>query len=88
MQLGTGAEGSGVGIIVDNNASKSDSVRGVIISGVLERRIDIRSGKAGAAAEKRDVEKRDVDDNAAPKRRSKVTTLYVRRGVPTCEFCG
>ncbi|KAK4162752.1 hypothetical protein QBC43DRAFT_355746 [Cladorrhinum sp. PSN259] len=62
IQLGTGAEGSGVGIIVDNNA---------------------RNGVA--AAEKRDVKKRDEDGNAAAPRlrRSKVTTLYVRRGVPS-----
>ncbi|KAK3685016.1 hypothetical protein B0T22DRAFT_482018 [Podospora appendiculata] len=56
IELGTGGEGSGVGIIVDN-----------------------RPAAAGAAAaEKRDV----VDETSAPKRRSRVTTMYVRRGVP------
>ncbi|KAK3327554.1 hypothetical protein B0T19DRAFT_166295 [Cercophora scortea] len=55
IELGTGAEGSGVGIIVDN-----------------------RPAAAGAAA----AEKRDVDETTAPKRRSRVTIMYVRRGVP------
>ncbi|KAK0615959.1 hypothetical protein B0T17DRAFT_619544 [Bombardia bombarda] len=56
IQLGTGGEGSGVGIIVDNTPV------------------------AAGAAEK---EKRDVDEpTAAPKRRARVTTMYVRRGVP------
>ncbi|KAM7217416.1 hypothetical protein V8F06_007165 [Rhypophila decipiens] len=59
IELGTGAEGSGVGIIVDNNAS--------------------RGGAEAGAREK----KRDVDETAAaPRRRARVTTMYVRRGVP------
>lgn len=57
VQLGTGAEGSGVGIIVDNNASSQP-----------------------AAAEKK--KKRDVDETTAPRRRTKVTTMYVKRGIP------
>ncbi|KAK1776484.1 hypothetical protein QBC45DRAFT_471622, partial [Copromyces sp. CBS 386.78] len=56
VQLGTGAEGSGVGIIVDNNASTQP-----------------------AAVEKK---KRDADETTALKRRTKVTTMYVRRGIP------
>lgn len=62
VQLGTGGEGSGVGIIVDNNPTAA-----------------ARPGKGGEAA----AEKRDVP--AAPVRRAKVTTMYVRRGVPSCE---
>lgn len=54
IQLGTGAEGSGVGIIVDN----------------------VPTGGVGTAA------KRAVDEPAAPRRKAKVTTMYVRRGVP------
>ncbi|KAM7209153.1 hypothetical protein V8F20_000491 [Naviculisporaceae sp. PSN 640] len=57
VELGTGAEGSGVGIIVDNNASAN-------------------RGEAGAR------EKRQVDEATAPRRRARVTTMYVRRGVP------
>ncbi|KAK5658521.1 hypothetical protein OQA88_1913 [Cercophora sp. LCS_1] len=57
IQLGTGAEGSGVGIIIDNQPT---------------------------AEGERQRERRDVADEsaAAPKRRAKVTTMYVRRGVP------
>ncbi|KAK4191418.1 hypothetical protein QBC35DRAFT_375780 [Podospora australis] len=57
VELGTGAEGAGVGIIVDNNAAQ--------------------------AKKKRDVAAADESDaDSSPRRRSKVTTLYVRRGVP------
>ncbi|KAL2127884.1 hypothetical protein VTI74DRAFT_10029 [Chaetomium olivicolor] len=56
IQLGTGAEGSGVGIIVDNTPQ--------------------------AAGARPGAKKRDVDDVAAPKRRAKVTTMFVRRGIP------
>ncbi|KAJ4416901.1 hypothetical protein N0V85_002081 [Neurospora sp. IMI 360204] len=61
VQLGTGAEGSGVGIIVDNNAS---------------------TARPAAAAGKK--KKRDADEttSTAPRRRTKVTTMYVRRGIP------
>ncbi|KAL2197397.1 hypothetical protein P885DRAFT_68541 [Corynascus similis CBS 632.67] len=52
IELGTGAEGSGIGIIVDNTP--------------------------GGAAEKRDIN----DATSAPRRRAKVTTMYVRRGIP------
>ncbi|KAH6845466.1 hypothetical protein B0I37DRAFT_417000 [Chaetomium sp. MPI-CAGE-AT-0009] len=51
VQLGTGAEGSGVGIIVEHPAP-------------------------GAA------EKRDTGAATTPKRRAKVTTMYIRRGIP------
>lgn len=56
IQLGTGAEGSGVGIIVDN----------------------VPTGGVGKAA-KRAVEEQPA---AAPRLKAKVTTMYVRRGVP------
>ncbi|KAK4452309.1 hypothetical protein QBC34DRAFT_377318 [Podospora aff. communis PSN243] len=55
IQLGTGAHGSGVGIIVDNQPTKNEGAR---------------------------AERRDVDESSAPRRRAKVTTMYVRRGVP------
>lgn len=68
VQLGTGAEGSGVGIIVDNNPTAAARPG----KGVVE-------GGAPAA-------KRDVEEASAPRRRAKVTTMYVRRGVPSCEY--
>ena len=77
VQLGTGAEGSGVGIIVDNNqvaaARAGKGAEAGAEAGVAE-------GAAAVAA------KRDVDVSAAPRRRAKVTTMYVRRGVPACEY--
>ncbi|KAK3308836.1 uncharacterized protein B0T15DRAFT_120162 [Chaetomium strumarium] len=62
VQLGTGAEGSGVGIIVDNNANTAAAQPGA---------------QPGAEAKKR-----DVAGATAPRRRAKVTTMYVRRGIP------
>src|SRR4051812_17648171 len=64
IQLGTGAEGSGVGIIVDN-----------------------RAGVVGAGAERpggAPAEKRDVNAPAQPVR-ARVTTMYIRNGLPGCE---
>ncbi|KAH9904771.1 hypothetical protein F4778DRAFT_45072 [Xylariomycetidae sp. FL2044] len=54
IQLGTGEEGAGVGIIVDNNA-------GTV-------------GNAAAAVAKR--------EETQPRRRTKVTRMYVKRGIP------
>ncbi|KAJ4306383.1 hypothetical protein N0V88_001183 [Collariella sp. IMI 366227] len=59
IQLGTGAEGSGVGIIVDNTPNAA-------------------AGEGEGAA----AEKRNVDEATAPRRRAKVTTMFVRRGIP------
>ncbi|KAL1871318.1 hypothetical protein VTK73DRAFT_2114 [Phialemonium thermophilum] len=58
VQLGTGVEGSGVGIIVDNNPTAA--------------------ARPGTGAEKRSTDATET----AFKRRSKVTTMYVRRGLP------
>lgn len=67
IQLGTGVEGSGVGIIVDNNQVAA-----------------ARAGKG--ATETTAARRRDVAAAEAPKRvRTKVTTMYVRSGVPVCE---
>ena len=62
VQLGTGAEGSGVGIIVDNNQ------------------------QAAARAGTGKAKKRDVEGVAAKIPRTKVTTMYVRSGIPACEY--
>ncbi|OIW30019.1 hypothetical protein CONLIGDRAFT_355687 [Coniochaeta ligniaria NRRL 30616] len=69
VQLGTGGEGSGVGIIVDNNPTAAARAGKGAEAGAAE-------GAVAAAA------KRDVDEVSAPRRRAKVTTMYVRRGVP------
>lgn len=60
IQLGTGGEGSGVGIIVDNNQQAA-----------------ARPG-TGATARKA---KRDLSSGS----KVKVTTMYVRSGIPACE---
>jgi hypothetical protein len=67
IQLGTGAEGSGVGIIVDNNPTAA-----------------ARPGTGNAEAiVAQQIKARDVEQ---PRRRAKVTTMYVRSGVPEGEF--
>lgn len=58
VQLGTGKEGSGVGIIVDNNPTAA--------------------GRPGTAKKA----KRDLPGSG----RVKVTTMYVRSGIPSCEY--
>ncbi|KAB5545678.1 hypothetical protein GE09DRAFT_215748 [Coniochaeta sp. 2T2.1] len=77
VQLGTGAEGSGVGIIVDNNQVAAARPG----KGVEGEAAGAAEGAAAAAA------KRDVDGSSAAtaprQRRAKVTTMYVRRGVPS-----
>ena len=79
IQLGTGAEGSGVGIIVDNNQ---------VAAARAGKGVEGEAG-AGAGAGAGAAEKRDVDESSAfaasKQRRAKVTTMYVRRGVPSCE---
>ena len=65
VQLGTGAKGSGVGIIVDNNQQAAARAG----TGIAE-------GGEGARAEKRAI---------SSSNKLKVTTMYVRSGVPACE---
>jgi len=73
VQLGTGKEGSGVGIIVDNNqeaAARAGTGR------VAE----------GAVVAQPGAEKKKRADLPGPKAvRTKVTTMYVRSGIPACE---
>jgi len=80
VQLGTGAEGSGVGIIVDNNPTAAARAGKGAEAGAGE------GAAAGAAEGAARAAKRDVDEASAPRRRAKVTTMYVRRGVPACEY--
>jgi hypothetical protein len=79
VQLGTGGEGSGVGIIVDNNPTAA-ARPGKGAEGGAEAGAGAAEGAVVAAA------KRDVREASAPQRRAKVTTMYVRRGVPACEY--
>ncbi|KAF3770793.1 hypothetical protein M406DRAFT_59662 [Cryphonectria parasitica EP155] len=60
VQLGTGSDGSGVGIIVDNNQEAA-----------------ARAGTGTTAA------KRDLPGAAAAGPKVKVTTMYVRSGIPS-----
>jgi hypothetical protein len=93
VQLGTGAEGSGVGIIVDNNptaaARPGKGAEGAAAGAGEGAAAGAGAGAAaGAGGEGAAREaKRDVAAEAsAPRRRAKVTTMYVRRGVPACEY--
>lgn len=81
VQLGTGAEGSGVGIIVDNNPTAAARPgKGAEAGAEAAAGAGAAEGAVVAAA------KRDVDEASSPRRRAKVTTMYVRRGVPACEY--
>ncbi|PSR94316.1 hypothetical protein BD289DRAFT_363573 [Coniella lustricola] len=62
VQLGTGREGSGVGIIVDNNQQAA-----------------ARPGTGTTA-------KRDLSSSPSSGPKVKVTTMYVRSGIPSCEM--
>ncbi|KAI1852417.1 hypothetical protein JX266_002595 [Neoarthrinium moseri] len=77
VQLGTGEGGAGVGIIVDNRPANGAAAGGGARAGA----------EAGAATP---AAKRDESSASQPRRRTKVTTMYVRRGVPaalqTSEF--
>lgn len=74
VQLGTGEGGSGVGIIVDNNPTAA-------------ARPGTGSAEGGAAAEGAAAaapaaKKRDLPSS----NKVKVTTMYVRSGIPSCEY--
>lgn len=74
VQLGTGKEGSGVGIIVENGPATASAAKAEGAAVV-----------AAPAAAKRDVSSSSLA--SSPKRvRAKVTTMYVRSGIPVCEL--
>ncbi len=73
VQLGTGKEGSGVGIIVDNN-QEAAARPGTGVEG--------ETAVQAQAPAKRDVEQLA---NAPRGLRTKVTTMYVRSGIPACK---
>jgi len=75
VQLGTGEGGAGVGIIVDNNPQAAarpgtGNVEGAAVAAPAE-------GAAVAGLKRRDL---------GASQKVKVTTMYVRSGVPPCEF--
>ncbi|KAI0122949.1 hypothetical protein BJ170DRAFT_599610 [Xylariales sp. AK1849] len=72
VQLGTGEGGAGVGIIVDNRPAAAAAARPAGAAGAA-------AGTAGNVAA---AVKRDESAESQPRRRTKVTTMYVRRGVP------
>ncbi|KAK8101679.1 uncharacterized protein PG998_006909 [Apiospora kogelbergensis] len=83
VQLGTGKEGAGVGIIVDNRpaggaAAKAEGAaakaQGAASAGVSAAAADASTAQA--------MGKRSEEESTQPRRRTKVTTMYVRRGVP------
>ncbi|TPX10447.1 uncharacterized protein E0L32_008666 [Thyridium curvatum] len=80
VQLGTGAEGSGVGIIVDNNKQAAARPgKGAEGEARPAPAAPAAPGRAGAA------EKRDVvtgSEAGVKPLRTRVTTMYVRSGVP------
>ncbi|KAL9941720.1 hypothetical protein D7B24_002282 [Verticillium nonalfalfae] len=82
VQLGTGAEGSGVGIIVDNNQQAAARPGRGTEEGAATGGGGAAEGVVVAPAslkEKRGVEARQQQQ---PRRRAKVTTMYVRSGIP------
>lgn len=74
VQLGTGEGGAGVGIIVDNNPQAAARPG----TGATEGAAVAAPAQAAVAGLKR----RDL----AASQKVKVTTMYVRSGVPPCEF--
>ncbi|PNH37965.1 hypothetical protein VD0004_g8834 [Verticillium dahliae] len=83
VQLGTGAEGSGVGIIVDNNQQAAARPGRGTEEGAAAGGGGAAEGVVVAPAslkEKRGVEARQRQRQ--PRRRAKVTTMYVRSGIP------
>lgn len=78
VQLGTGEGGAGVGIIVDNNPQAAARPG----TGATEGAAVAAPAAAPAQAAVAGLKGRDL----APSQKVKVTTMYVRSGVPPCEF--
>lgn len=80
VQLGTGEGGAGVGIIVDNNPQAAarpgtGATEGAAVAAAPAAAAPAQAAVAG-------LKGRDL----APSQKVKVTTMYVRSGVPPCEF--
>lgn len=77
VQLGTGEGGAGVGIIVDNNPQAAARPGTGATEGAAVAAPAPAQGAAVAGLKRRDL---------AASQKVKVTTMYVRSGVPPCEF--
>ncbi|KAK8017491.1 hypothetical protein PG993_013817 [Apiospora rasikravindrae] len=82
VQLGTGKEGAGVGIIVDNRPAGGAAAKAEGAAAKAQGAASAENSAVAAdASTKEAMGKRDVE-SSQPRRRTKVTTMYVRRGVP------
>lgn len=78
VQLGTGEGGAGVGIIVDNNQQAAARPGTGATEGAAVAAAPAQAAAAPAGLKGR----RDLGAS----QKVKVTTMYVRSGVPPCEF--
>ncbi|KAK1538520.1 hypothetical protein CPAR01_08633 [Colletotrichum paranaense] len=81
VQLGTGQEGSGVGMIVDNN-QQAAARPGTGGAAEAAPATPAEPRPAGAIVAQQKVKARSDEAQQPPRRRAKVTTMYVRSGVP------
>ncbi|KXH43182.1 hypothetical protein CSIM01_10118 [Colletotrichum simmondsii] len=81
VQLGTGQEGSGVGMIVDNN-QQAAARPGTGGAAEAAPATPAAPRPAGAIVAQQKVKARSDEAQQPPRRRAKVTTMYVRSGVP------
>ncbi|EXF81869.1 hypothetical protein CFIO01_06776 [Colletotrichum fioriniae PJ7] len=81
VQLGTGKEGSGVGMIVDNN-QQAAARPGTGGAAEAAPATPAAPRPAGAIVAQQKVKARSDEAQQPPRRRAKVTTMYVRSGVP------
>ncbi|KAK8067021.1 hypothetical protein PG997_013768 [Apiospora hydei] len=82
VQLGTGKEGAGVGIIVDNRPAGGAAAKAEGVTAKAQGAASAQNAAVAAdASTKQAMGKRD-EESSQPRRRTKVTTMYVRRGVP------
>ncbi|KAL2874531.1 hypothetical protein SGCOL_010305 [Colletotrichum sp. CLE4] len=84
VQLGTGQEGSGVGMIIDNNqqAAARPGTGGAAEAAPAAPATPAAPRPAGAIVAQQKVKARSDEVQQPPRRRAKVTTMYVRSGVP------
>lgn len=82
VQLGTGEGGAGVGIIVDNNPQAAARPGTGNAEGAAVAAAPAAAPAAPAQAAVAGLKGRDLGAS----QKVKVTTMYVRSGVPPCEF--
>ncbi|OHE95945.1 hypothetical protein CORC01_08797 [Colletotrichum orchidophilum] len=83
VSLGTGKEGSGVGItIVNNPQAARPGTGGTAPAAPAAPATPAAPRPAGAIVAQQKVKARSDETQQPPRRRAKVTTMYVRSGVP------